>query len=335
MRYLFLILFFLPFITKGQIYHTDGSGGLTYTIDSFTTSGTWNKPAGVDYVYFYIIGGGPGGGGGRRGLASSIRSGGAAFSAVPQLVCYRATDLNTTESITIGTGGSGGVGATVNSTSGGAGGAGGDSYVRSTSFARSPGRLSVAGATTILTVGNNNSQPEINRSTAEVISATSGSSYNGTTSVANDAYRPNSANNLYSWRGSSSAGGSITSTNTLNNSGGIAGFYNEVGTLTGQVATGKGQGLNGDAIADGYSIGNYIAQFLYWFDPADITSEMPRGGMGGGPGDTAGTIAGGNGEVGRGYGASGGGGGGATNGANGGNGAAGNPGIIIAINVFE
>ena len=334
MKGLIITLILLPTVLYSQIYHRDPSG-LTYTIDSFTTSGTWTKPAGVDYVYFYIIGGGAGGGGGRRGLASSVRAGGAAFSATPHLVAFKASDLNSTEAITIGSGGSGGVGATVNSTNGGAGGTGGDSHVRNTNFARGPGRVSIVGATTIPTVGNNTVSTVMDRSVVEVISSSGVSSWNGTTSIANDTYRPNSATNSYGWRGSASAGGTITGTNTLNNSGGIVGFYNEVGTLTGAVASGKGQGLNGDSIADGYSIGNYIAQFLPWFNSADITSEMPRGGMGGGPGDTAGTIAGGNGAVGRGYGAAGGGGGGATNGANGGDGAAGNPGIIIAINVFQ
>lgn len=334
MKALIITLILLPTILCSQIYHRDPSG-LTYTIDSFTTSGTWTKPAGVSRVYFFIIAGGGGGSGGRRGAASTNRGGGVGHNSGTLLVRFAASDLSTTETITIGAGGTGGLGATVNTTSGAVGGTGGNSLVRNTSFARVSGRIGAGGGIAVIAVLNNSSPSTVLRTVGEVINSVIISSATGTTTVASEAYRPNSAQNNFSWRGHASAGGGIRLTNEQTNSGGQAGFYNEVGTLTGAVASGKGEGLNGDVITTGYTIGNYIAQFLHWFDPADITSEMPRGGMGGGPGDTAGTIAGGNGEVGRGYGAAGGGGGAATNGANGGNGAAGNPGIIIAINVFE
>lgn len=83
----------------------------------------------------------------------------------------------------------------------------------------------------------------------------------------------------------------------------------------------------------GFPLGNFINRFFPFIDPADISGELPRGGMSGGPGDTSGTIAGGNGASGRGYGAAGGGGGASTNGANSGAGANGNDGVVIVISV--
>jgi hypothetical protein len=47
-----------------------------YTVDIFTASGTYTKPANLDYAYVFMQSSGGGGASGRRGAAGSNRGGG-------------------------------------------------------------------------------------------------------------------------------------------------------------------------------------------------------------------------------------------------------------------
>lgn len=108
--------------TNGQVLQTNGSGTLSFAtpasgsllrVTVFTSSGTWTKGAGTNYIKVRGVGGGGGGGGGRTSAGSDNGAGGGAGG-------YSEAFINTsgvsTVSVTVGTGGSGGAANTAGTT---------------------------------------------------------------------------------------------------------------------------------------------------------------------------------------------------------------------------
>lgn len=93
-----------------------GSGGVAASYQAFTSSGTWNKPAGIadDQIVMVELWGG-GGGGSRSGGTSSGGGGGGGYARA----MFRAVDLPSSVSVTIGAGGLGRTGSQGDGAAGG------------------------------------------------------------------------------------------------------------------------------------------------------------------------------------------------------------------------
>lgn len=89
------------FITPLKLASATSIGGGFKSMQVFTSSGTWTKPAGINKVLVYVVGGGGSGGGGDGGNAAGGGGGGGAC------IKFITSGLGSTEAITVGAGGAG------------------------------------------------------------------------------------------------------------------------------------------------------------------------------------------------------------------------------------
>lgn len=306
--------------------------GINYTLNTYTTSDTWNKPANLDYVIAIIVSGGGGGKSGRRGAASTLRAGGGAGNGGALVMKIKSADLGSTATVTVGAGGIGTAGRTTDTTSGANGTTGGTSSFN-VSNSITGGTGNVGGATASVARTATTVTYTMTTSPRMFVTGVFANSCLGITAVA-DADRSFLQDGAFNIMPSSSCGAQITAANAQTNAGTLGGFINSGGTLTEEI-TGTLPQTNGVQPTQSVTFGEWINTMFDWFDPADAPELIGRGGLGGGCGDLAGTIAAGNGANGIGYGAAGGGGGASTNGANSGAGGNGTQGIVYVINVLK
>lgn len=134
-----------------QLLKTDGSGNLSFvdaggggglqSVQVFTASGTWTKPAGISKVKVTVVGGGGGGGGGNTGDVGGSGGGGGG-NAIEYI------DVTGTSSATVTIGAAGSAGS-----AGGSGGTGGTSSFGSFCSATG-GSGGVSNGTTVVSGGS-------------------------------------------------------------------------------------------------------------------------------------------------------------------------------------
>jgi hypothetical protein len=93
-------------LSSSNRYVTEDYIGSGVTVQTFTSSGTWNKPTGIVKAIIEVVGGGAAGG----GVTQNVRNGAGGGAGGYALAVVAAGSLGSTETVTIGAAGGGGTG---------------------------------------------------------------------------------------------------------------------------------------------------------------------------------------------------------------------------------
>ena len=140
--------------TSGQVLTTDGSGNATFadaggggglqSMQVFTSSGTWTKPAGISKIKVTVVGGGGGGGGGSPGFGGGAGGASIKFIDVSAVSSVTLTVGSGGSGVSSGTGGTGGT-SSFSSYLSSTGGSGGDGSNGGDGGAGSSGDINISG----------------------------------------------------------------------------------------------------------------------------------------------------------------------------------------------
>lgn len=319
----------MAIFAKNFMARGGADGGVAPIIREYSSSATWEKPAGLHSVLVCCLGAGGGGGSGRRGAASSKRGGGGGGAGgyfVTRLIPV--TELTDTVAITVPTGGTGGAAQTADDTNGNNGTSGGDCSFGSLVVAKG-GLFGVGGNSNGVSAGGSIQAASLCTPPDGPFSINGGiggigRETQGSGQTVKDGFKPD-VNGLIASPGGPGACG-VSAANVVVSGRPGGGLINAGILISGGVAGSSTGDRNGGD-------GSQTADKVFWSIDYSVTNMIGSSGGSGAGGDTTGTIDGGNGGNGA-RGAGGAGGGGCTNGANSGKGGNGGSGVCYLIEYY-